>query len=76
VWGGPPDGGSQVIAASKLAFAPRGKLDLSTVIGRDLWEIGYKKARKSPSTGSKAMGAGVALLLMLGVCGFALRRRD
>jgi hypothetical protein len=76
VWGGPPDGGSQVIAASKLAFAPRGKLDLSTVIGRDLWEIGYKKARKAPSTGKKAMGAGLALLLMLGACAFALRRRD
>jgi hypothetical protein len=76
VWGGPPDGGSQVIAASKLAFAPRGKLDLSTVIGRDLWEIGYKKARKAPSTGKQAMGAGLALLLMLGACAFALRRRD
>jgi len=76
VWGGPPDGSDPVIAASKLAFAPRGKLDLSSVIGRDLWEIGYKKARKAPSTGSKAMGAGVALLLMLGACAFALRRRD
>jgi MYXO-CTERM domain-containing protein len=46
------------------------------VIGRDPWEIGCKKACKSPSTGSKAMGAGVALLLMLGACAFALRRRD
>ena len=77
VWGGPPDGvDSQTIAASKLAFAPRGKLNLATVISRDLWEIGYKKARKGPSTGAKAMGAGVALLLMLGACALVLRRRD
>jgi hypothetical protein len=45
VWGGPPDGNYQgTIAAGKTAFAPRGKLALNTVIGRDLWEINYKKA--------------------------------
>jgi hypothetical protein len=45
VWGGPPDGGyTGTIAAGKTAFVPRGKLALATVIGRDLWEIGYKKA--------------------------------
>jgi hypothetical protein len=49
VWGGPPDGGaSQVVAARKLAFAPRGKLALAQVIGRDLWEIGFKKAAPKP----------------------------
>jgi hypothetical protein len=43
VWGGPPDGNYQpTIAASKVAFAPRGRLELATVIGRDLWEINYK----------------------------------
>ena len=47
VWGGPPDGSySQTIGASKLAFAPRGKLALGSMIGRDLWEIGYKKGSK------------------------------
>jgi len=46
VWGGPPDGrNNQVIAAGKTAYAPRGKLQLATVIKRDLWEIGYKKYR-------------------------------
>jgi hypothetical protein len=46
VWGGPPDGrNNQVIAASKTAYAPRGKLQLASVIKRDLWEIGYKKAK-------------------------------
>jgi hypothetical protein len=50
VWGGPPDGGyQQTIAASKIAFAPRGRLELGTVIGRDLWEIGYKRHRAAPA---------------------------
>ncbi len=45
IWGGPPDGNyTGTIAAGKTAFAPRGKLALNTVIARDLWEIGYKKA--------------------------------
>src|SRR5262249_6867982 len=45
VWGGPPDGrASTAIPAQKTAFAPRGKLQLASVIKRDLWEIGYKKA--------------------------------
>ena len=49
VWGGPPDGGAQnTIAASKLAYVPRGQLALPTLIQRDLWEIGVKKARRAP----------------------------
>jgi LPXTG-motif cell wall-anchored protein len=76
VWGGPPDGvDSQTIAASKLAFAPRGKLNLASVISRDLWEIGYKKARKAPATGTKAMGLSLGALVLLGLGAFILRRR-
>jgi hypothetical protein len=55
VWGGPPDGNYQpTLAASKLAFAPRGKLDVASVVKRDLWEIGLKKsggAAPSPPPG-------------------------
>ena len=68
VWGGPPDGGdTAVIAANKVAFAPRGRLALGQVIGRDLWEIGFKKEAapaKKPVPGApspakvKAMGFG------------------
>jgi hypothetical protein len=60
VWGGPPDGsGNQVIAANKLAFAPRGRMQLGTVIGRDLWEIGFKKERIAPpSTTPPSSGGG------------------
>ena len=76
VWGGPPDGGYRnTIAASKLAYAPRGKLALNTVIKRDLWEIGYKKSSAKPPApapapggakfatppGSKAMGFGFGM---------------
>ena len=44
VWGGPPGGNYQpTIAASKLAFAPRGKLEVASVVKRDLWEINLKK---------------------------------
>ncbi len=63
VWGGPPDGAfQQTIAAGRTAFAPRGKMELATVIGRDIWEIGYKKkaATPAPTTNGpakpKAMG--------------------
>ncbi len=79
VWGGPPDGGNQqTIAANKTAFAPRGQMELASVIKRDLWEIGYKKApaatpQKSnnngnpggfakPPGGSKAMGLTLGML--------------
>ena len=90
VWGGPPDGNYQpTIAAGKLAFAPRGKIAVASMIGRDLWEIGLKKQRPAPpaaptpttpakSTGVKAMGFGALgslLLLGLGIT-IARRRRD
>ncbi len=70
IWGGPPNGNTQqTIAAGKTAFAPRGKLELATVIGRDLWEIGYKKAgaAKAPPPTPKAMGFGAGILGALAV---------
>jgi len=42
IWGGPPGGGQQIIAASKLAFAPRGKLQLAEVVTKPIPEIGVK----------------------------------
>jgi hypothetical protein len=81
VWGGPPDGNYQAtIAAGKTAFAPRGKLELATVINRDLWEIGYKKAAppspKTPPANPKAMGfpfgTGVLVVVVLAIL---VRRR-
>jgi hypothetical protein len=80
VWGGPPDGGSTAtLAAGKTAFAPRGKLELATVINRDIWEIGYKMKRPTPApvapTGSKSMGLLFGMLLLLGLGVLAIRRR-
>jgi len=57
VWGGPPDGNYQpTIAASKLAFAPRGKLEVASVVKRDLWEIGLKKDASSSSSSPPSSG--------------------
>ncbi len=90
VWGGPPDGNFQpTIAASKLAFAPRGKLALPTMIKRDLWEIGLKKDSAPPAPaprgtkfatppGTKAMGFGAGVmigLVMIGLGVIVTRRR-
>jgi hypothetical protein len=76
VWGGPPNGGaSSPIAASKVAFAPRGKLAVADVIQRDVWEIGLPRTRKPRSTSStKAMGLGAGALAAL-VLLLVLRRR-
>ena len=84
VWGGPPNGGqNQVIAAQKVAFAPRGKLELAGVIKRDLWEIGYKKAPAAskskappPASGGKTMFFGGGALGLLGIAlGLRIARR-
>jgi hypothetical protein len=42
IWGGPPGGGQQIIAASKLAFAPRGHLRLAEVVTKPIPEIGVR----------------------------------
>lgn len=86
VWGGPPGGGYRpAIAASKLAFAPRGRLELGSVIQRDLWEIGYKKSAPGgtrfakPPGGSRAMGFGLGALggaLIIGLGTWIARRRE
>ncbi|TMQ10945.1 MAG: DUF2330 domain-containing protein [Deltaproteobacteria bacterium] len=70
VWGGPPDGNYQpTIAANKLAFAPRGQLEIASVVKRDLWEIGLKRG-SAPGGGKfatppikKLQGLGLAGLL-------------
>jgi hypothetical protein len=57
VWGGPPVedivDGDDTITATKIAFVPRGKVQLATLIKRDLWEIGFKKAKPAPKAAPK-----------------------
>jgi hypothetical protein len=89
IWGGPPDGtGNQVIAATKLAFAPRGALALASVIKADIKELGVRRAAPStggtggfaqPPGGGKAMGLGLGALGGLALIGLGLlvtRRRQ
>jgi hypothetical protein len=83
VWGGPPDGNyQQTIAAGRTAFAPRGKLELASVINRDLWEINYKKqpTKPKPPATPKAMGVlffgggGAGVIVMFGIAWWFRRR--
>ncbi len=72
VWGGPPSGAqNQVIAASKTAFAPRGKLQLAGVIKRDLWELGIKKYTPPPAAQKPPVVPATKKVMWLGAGGFA-----
>jgi hypothetical protein len=89
VWGGPPDGNQpSPIAASKLAFAPRGQLEVASVVKRDLWEIGLKRAGgtappgggkfATPPPGKRIQGLGLGVIsgLMVALAAILLRRRS
>jgi hypothetical protein len=90
-WGGPPGGDEpQPIAATGLAFAERGKLDLPMVVKQDVPELGLVAGKASPPAVNKAAypgctcgagGAGVgglaggALVVVATVFGVGRRRR-
>ncbi|HEY5936006.1 MAG TPA: DUF2330 domain-containing protein [Kofleriaceae bacterium] len=90
-WGGPPSGMNNQgpTPATKLAFAPRGGVDLPAVIKTDIPELGIKAASRTIATGGgfdprptvKKTGCGCAAsdsggLLFGGlVFAFAMRRR-
>jgi hypothetical protein len=43
IWGGPPGGGEpKPMAATELAFAPRGQVALASIVAQDVPEIGVK----------------------------------
>ena len=85
IWGGPPDGGQQVIAAQKLAFAPRGKLSLAGSVLADVPDLKVWLPRQGApapppskfaqppgggaSGGVKAMSFGAGALGALGMIG-------
>jgi uncharacterized protein (TIGR03382 family) len=82
-WGGPPSGGQQTIAATNLAFAPRGNVQLASLV-KDVPEIadtGSKSStlplpvRQPQGCGCQA-GGGAASFAALGVLALLLRRRD
>jgi hypothetical protein len=82
VWGGPVaenDVDDGTISAQKLAFVPRGKLVLGSMVQRDIWEIGYKRhatAAKQTKPPVKTMGIGFGtLFLLVVVAGLLAHRR-
>jgi hypothetical protein len=69
-WGGPPDGAmQQTLAANKTAFAPRGKIALGSMIGRDLTEIGVKRTAPPSGGGTFAKPPGGGKAMFLGFLG-------
>ncbi len=89
VWGGPPEGVRQEIAnggvaATDLAFAPRGKVSLPNLVAQDVPEIGVTRGVPLPGgagfTG-KPQGCGCqasdsgGLLMALGGLGWVVLRR-
>ncbi|MGE5182007.1 MAG: DUF2330 domain-containing protein [Acidobacteriota bacterium] len=85
VWGGPPSGGSQIIAATRSAFAPRGQLALADVVKKDIPEIGVRAGAaprsgggfsKPPPVRVQSFGLGMVLAtLVLGFGTLVLRRK-
>ena len=82
-WGGPPDGGSSILAARDLASAPRGSIALPAIVREDVPEIGVVST--APPTiaarsgcgctaTSEGVGLGLGLASLLGA-GMAARRR-
>jgi len=52
IWGGPPGGEDQIAtAATNLAFAPRGKVQLPNLVAQDVPEIGVKAGQPLPGPG-------------------------
>ncbi|CAN5897520.1 DUF2330 domain-containing protein [soil metagenome] len=90
VWGGPPEGvqqqiGTGGVAATNLAFAPRGQVSLPNLVAHDVPEIAVKQGVPLPGgagfTG-KPQGCGCqasdsgGLLLALGGLGWVLVQRS
>jgi Uncharacterized protein conserved in bacteria (DUF2330) len=95
IWGGPwadiADQDQEMIMAKKIAFAPRGKISLPSVVKRDLPEIGVKRyiaPKKIPVAPGpqvekpdaspaphKHLGVGLGALAGLSLLAFGLRRR-
>jgi len=91
-WGGPDgnEGGfTPAPPATKLAFAPRGQVDLPAVVTTDIPELGIKAASRTiaagggfdPRPAKKKSGCGCSssdsggLVFGIGLVAFALRRR-
>jgi uncharacterized protein (TIGR03382 family) len=84
LWGGPPGGAQQqAIAGTKLAFAPRGKLELATMLTKSPPSVGLIASTpqklplpiRQPQGCGCAAGGGASLGAFALLLGFVLRRR-
>jgi len=88
MWGGPPAGRQQQIAtqtASNTAFAPRGRVELASLLAKNVPAIGVlassptsppsAKVRPQACGGCETSGGGLASLASVALVGLALRRR-
>jgi hypothetical protein len=48
IWGGPPNGGQQIQPAQDLANAPRGKVQLASLVQQEVPELKLKPAKAAP----------------------------
>ncbi len=77
-WGEAPYGeAGETIAASQIAFAPRGKLALSAMIARDQWPIrvGQTHEPLRSGCGCGAGGGGTTSVLLIAGTALVVRRR-
>jgi hypothetical protein len=89
-WGGPPHGASQIATqpATNTAFAPRGQVQLPSLVAQDVPELGVKADRPLPGGAAftgKPQGCGCAAgdlgggvaggALIAGLSTIILRRR-
>jgi hypothetical protein len=87
-WGGPAS--AQAVAATNLAFAPRGKVELASLLAKDVPEVGLLSSKTAPppiavrqqqgcgcNTGqtSEAGETGVEAVIGFAAVGVVLRRR-
>jgi MYXO-CTERM domain-containing protein len=75
IWGGPPGGEQRADqAATNIAFAPRGNVELPKLVAQDVPEIGVKHQTKG--CGCSSGGPGGTLLAGLGLLVMRRRRRQ
>jgi MYXO-CTERM domain-containing protein len=82
-WGGPPSGQQMATAATNLAFAPRGKVQLASLVATPVPEVGALGSKGTPlpipvrqphGCGCQA-GGNAASLAGLGILALLLRKR-
>jgi MYXO-CTERM domain-containing protein len=77
IWGGPPDGREEKPrAAEKIAYVPRGKVDLPALLAQGIPEVGVMtRSACGCGVAGERGGAAAGLLAMIGAAALRARRR-